>query len=108
VSSYLGGSANTMARKAPAPANDDGRRRSAITIVRDRKTVQRRREQQQMAMLLAADQPKRSAIVAARKPRSGRSLEPEMTPEEHKRRGDAADALFREMKRQIAAALKKP
>jgi len=25
-----------------------------------------------------------------------------MTPEEHKRRGDAADALFREMKRQIA------
>jgi hypothetical protein len=27
-----------------------------------------------------------------------------MTPEEHKRRGDAADALFREMKRQIAAS----
>ena len=27
-----------------------------------------------------------------------------MTPEEHQRRGDAADALFREMKRQIAAA----
>jgi len=26
-----------------------------------------------------------------------------MTPKEHKRRGDAADALFREMKRQIAA-----
>jgi hypothetical protein len=25
--------------------------------------------------------------------------EPDMTPEEHKRRGDAADALFREMKR---------
>ena len=25
-----------------------------------------------------------------------------MTPEEHKRRGDAADALFHEMKRQIA------
>ncbi len=25
-----------------------------------------------------------------------------MTPEEHQRRGDAADALFREMKRQIA------
>ena len=29
---------------------------------------------------------------------------PDMTPEEHKRRGDAADALFREMKRQIAAS----
>jgi hypothetical protein len=26
-----------------------------------------------------------------------------MTPEEHKRRGDAADAPFWEMKRQIAA-----
>ncbi len=29
---------------------------------------------------------------------------PDMTPEEHKRRGDAADELFREMKRQIAAS----
>jgi hypothetical protein len=26
----------------------------------------------------------------------------EMTPEEHKRRGDAADAMFQEMKRRIA------
>jgi hypothetical protein len=25
-----------------------------------------------------------------------------MTPEEHRRRGDAADAMFREMKRRIA------
>jgi hypothetical protein len=30
-----------------------------------------------------------------------------VTPEEHKRRGDAADALFREMKRQIAEKLRK-
>ena len=29
---------------------------------------------------------------------------PDMTPEEHKRRGNAADALFREVKRQIAAS----
>ena len=29
-----------------------------------------------------------------------------MTPEEHKRRGDAADELFREMKRQIAEKLR--
>jgi hypothetical protein len=72
--------------------------------VRDRKTVQRQREQQQMAQLLAADQPKRSAIITARKPGSWRNVEPDMTPEEHKRRGDAADALFREMKRRIAAA----
>ena len=28
--------------------------------------------------------------------------EPDMTPEEHKRRGDGADAMFQEMKRRIA------
>jgi hypothetical protein len=27
----------------------------------------------------------------------------DLTPEEHQRRGDAADAIFREMKRRIAA-----
>ena len=64
--------------------------------------MQRRREQRQMAALMQ-DEPKRSATVTARNPRPWRSLEPEMTTEEHKRRGDAADALFREMKRKIAA-----
>jgi len=45
------------------------------------------------------------AIVTAKNPRRGRFGDvPDMTPEEHKRRGDAADALFREMKRQIAAS----
>jgi hypothetical protein len=28
---------------------------------------------------------------------------PDLTPEEHRRRGGAAEALFREMKRKIAA-----
>ena len=47
---------------------------------------------------------RKSAIVTAKNPRRGRFGDvPDMTPEEHKRRGDAADALFREMKRQIAA-----
>jgi hypothetical protein len=73
----------------------------SVLTVRDRKTAQHQREQQ----VTAADQPKRSAIVSARKPQSGRSLEPDMTPEEHKRRGDAADAMFREFKRLIARAL---
>jgi hypothetical protein len=41
-----------------------------------------------------------SAIVTIRK--SGSEV-PDMTPEEHQRRGDAAEALFREMKRRIAA-----
>jgi hypothetical protein len=31
----------------------------------------------------------------------------DMTPEEHQRRGDVADALFREMKRRIAAKIVK-
>jgi hypothetical protein len=43
----------------------------------------------------------KSAIVTIRKP--GKGYVPDLTPEEHQRRGDAAEALFREMKRKIAA-----
>jgi hypothetical protein len=32
---------------------------------------------------------------------------PDMTPEEHKRRGDGADAMFQEMKRQIAEKIRR-
>ena len=53
-----------------------------------------------------ANDDRKSAIVTARKPRSWRSDVPDMTPGEHKRRGDAADALFQEMKRRIAAAVR--
>jgi hypothetical protein len=52
----------------------------------------------------------KSAIVTAKSPhrRQNRFGDvPDMTPEEHKRQGDAADALFREMKRQIAEKLHK-
>jgi hypothetical protein len=42
------------------------------------------------------DSPK-SAIVTARRP--GRPDVPDMTPEEHQRRGDAANALWRELVR---------
>ena len=35
-----------------------------------------------------------------------RPVVPDMTPEEHKRRGDGADAMFREMKRRIAEKLR--
>jgi hypothetical protein len=48
-----------------------------------------------------APPPATSAIVTIRKRASDRV--PELTPEEHQRRGDAADAMFREMKRKIAA-----
>ena len=51
-----------------------------------------------------ANDDRKPAIVTARKPRSWRSDVPDMTPGEHKRRGDAADALFHEMKRRIADA----
>ena len=78
-------------------------RKSAIVTVRDRKTVQRQREQQQMAKLMAGDAPKKSAIITMRPKHDV----PDMTREEHKRRGDAADALFREMKGKIADALRK-
>ena len=59
-----------------------------------------------MAKLLAANQLKRSAIVTARKQAKaipdGWLLD---TLEEHKHRGHAIDAMFREMKRKIAAEL---
>jgi hypothetical protein len=47
---------------------------------------------------------RKSAIVTAKHRRRHGSVSdvPDMAPEEHKRRGDAADALFREMRRQIA------
>jgi hypothetical protein len=101
-------------RKAtPQPANDDGKTatseqrasKSAIVTAQGRKTVQ----QQQMATLLAADQPKRSAIVTARKPGKAipHGLLPD-TPEERDRRGAAADAMFQQFKRLIAAGVKKP
>ena len=48
--------------------------------------------------------PRKSAIVTAQKPRTWRSDVPDMAPEEHRQRGDTADALFREMKRRIAGA----
>jgi hypothetical protein len=48
-----------------------------------------------------APPPAKSAIVTIRKP--GKGYVPDLTPEEHQRRGDAAEAIFREMKRKIAA-----
>jgi hypothetical protein len=45
--------------------------------------------------------PAKSVIVTIRKRGSDRV--PDMTPEEHQRRGDAAEAIFREIQRRIAA-----
>jgi hypothetical protein len=75
-------------RKVAAPAADT----DAATSVHD-------------AQRLRADPPanddRKSAIVTAR--RRGRRFAdvPDMTPEEHQRRGDLADALWRDMVRRI-------
>jgi len=53
-----------------------------------------------------ADEERKSAIVTARRP-GAVAIRPGLlpdTPEEHKRRGDAAVALFHEIERKIAAA----
>ena len=48
----------------------------------------------------ASREPEKSRIVTLRNPRSSRfGPVPEMTPDEHQRRGDAAEALFRELAR---------
>jgi hypothetical protein len=39
------------------------------------------------------------AIITTRRPKPERADVPELTPEEHKRRADAAGALFREIVR---------
>jgi hypothetical protein len=48
----------------------------------------------------------KAAIVSIRKRQSGEA--PDLTPEEHQRRGDAAEALFSGMKRKIAATKPEP
>ena len=50
-----------------------------------------------------APAPWKSAIVTIRK--RGSDV-PDLTPEEHRRRGDAAEAIFRELKRRIAERLR--
>jgi hypothetical protein len=47
-----------------------------------------------------ANDDRQSSIVTVRRPRGRFGDAPDLTPEEHKRRGDAADALFRELVRQ--------
>ena len=52
----------------------------------------------------ASQEPKRSPIVTMRNPRSSRvGPVPDMTADEHQRRGDAAVALFREIVRRATA-----
>jgi hypothetical protein len=49
----------------------------------------------------AANDYRKSAIATTRRRGSGSADVPDITPEEHRRRGDAADALFRELVRRV-------
>jgi hypothetical protein len=77
--------------------------RSIVTYVRRPKRPPRKKAQAAAitgpAIATAAEP---ATIVTAKNPhRRGRLGDvPDMPPEEHKRRGDAADALFRELVRQ--------
>ena len=52
----------------------------------------------------ASQEPEKSRIVTVRNPRSSRfGPVPDMTADEHQRRGDAAEALFRELVRRAIA-----
>jgi hypothetical protein len=44
--------------------------------------------------------PKSDIVTISKRERFGEA--PDLTPEEHRQRGDAAEAMFREMKRKIA------
>ena len=58
--------------------------------------------EQEQAAKPANDDPKPARIVTARRPGRQFADVPDVTPEEQRGRGDAADALFREMNRRIA------
>jgi hypothetical protein len=55
-------------------------------------------------MPTAANDDRKSAIVTARKSREKFGDAPDLTPDEHQRRWDAADALFRELVRRVREA----
>jgi len=97
----------------PAPANDD--RKPAIVTVSDKKRVAKADRPATIAVGSDAarssiDTPRpqtaavtpRSAIVTAKRPRSRFGDAPDLTPEEHSRRGEAATELWREMMRRTA------
>jgi hypothetical protein len=85
-----------VATAAPAestPANDD--RKPAVVTAKQPKPVPS-----------SATTARPSAIVTARRPGKRYAEVPEMTEEEHQRRGDLADAMMQEMKRVIAEKIR--
>ena len=71
-----------------------------VTIAKKRATAVEPQPPETQASL----EPKKSRIVTLRNPRPSRfGPVPEVTPDEHQRRGDATEALFRELVRRVAA-----
>jgi hypothetical protein len=79
-----------------------GRRQVRETAAESEESASTRwRGTRSLAQPIANDD-RKSAIVTIRRRGKRFADVPDMTPEEHKRRGDGADAMFQEMKRQIA------
>ena len=78
---------------------------AALSVPAIVRAGRKREEVSEPATLPAPANDHKSAIVTAKHPRRHGSVSdvPDMTPEEHKRRGDAADALFREIVRRATA-----
>jgi hypothetical protein len=75
-----------------------------VVTVRDRKRAANRQvPDDPEATPQPANDDRKARIVTVR-PKRGRSGEvPDLTPEEHQQRGDAADALFRELVRRATS-----
>jgi hypothetical protein len=88
----------SLIRRAPAPPSD-----KADTNPEDRNGYNEPDAEQSAPSSEIPKIPKtRPVIVTAKNPRRGQFGDvPAMTPEEHERRGDAAEALFREIVRRV-------
>jgi hypothetical protein len=64
--------------------------------------IVRRGEGSKPATPAPANDDRQAVIITAKRPRSSFGDVPDMTPEEHRRRGEAATELWREMVRRTA------
>jgi len=82
------------------PANDD---RKPVIITRRKRPALRIEALVEPKDPPHANEERKSAIVTIRRKPGRFGNAPDMTPEEHKRRGDAADELFREIVRRATS-----
>ena len=82
------------------PANDD---RKPVIVTRRKRPALRIEALVEPKDPPHANEERKSAIVTIRRKPGRCGTVPDMTPEEHKRRGDAADELFREIVRRATS-----